>query len=213
MIKIFGWPNTRSLRVVWALEEAGASYDYVPVNLIRGEGRRPTYLSLNPGGKVPTLVEGDLVLTESAAICNYVGDKYPSSGLTPQAGTAQRARYDKWCFFVLSELEQPLWTISKHRFAIPEKWRVPAVIDTATWEFSVVVRALASQLGDAPYALGDRFSAADILIGHTLAWAQAWKISVEDPRLLSYVQRLRERPALVRAHRREEHAAGIPANA
>lgn len=206
-MKVFGWPNTRSLRVVWALEEAGASYEYVPVNLMRGEGRRPTYLSVNPGGKVPALQDGDLVLTESAAICNYLGDKYPASGLTPRCGSRERALYDRWCFFVLSELEQPLWTIGKHRFAIPERYRIPAVVDTAMWEFSVAAKALNAQFGG-PFALGEQFTAADILIGHTLAWAAAWNVPLEHERLQAYAQRLRERPALIRARRREEHAAG-----
>jgi glutathione S-transferase len=208
-MKVFGWPNTRSLRVVWALEEAGASYEYLPVNLTRGEGRRPSYLSVNPGGKVPALQDGDLVLTESAAICNYVGDRHPASGLTPRCGTRERARYDKWCFFVLSELEQPLWTIGKHRFAIPERYRIPAVVETAMWEFSVAAKVLNSQF-DGPFALGEQFSAADILIGHTLAWAEAWNVPVGHERLLEYAQRLRERPALIRARRREEQAvAGV----
>ncbi|HEX6828871.1 MAG TPA: glutathione S-transferase family protein [Burkholderiales bacterium] len=213
-MKIFGWPNTRSLRVVWALEEAGAAYEYVPVNLTRGEGRRPAYLSLNPGGKVPALQDGDLVLTESAAICSYVGDRYPGSGLTPRCGTRERALYDKWCFFVLSELEQPLWTMGKHRFAIPEKYRIPAVVDTATWEFTTAAKALNAQFGSGPYVLGERFTAADILLSHTLAWAEAWSIPIEHERLQEYAQRLRQRPALLRARRREEQAvAGIASNA
>lgn len=208
-IKVFGWPNTRSLRAVWALEEAGASYEYVPVNLMRGEGRRPAYLSVNPGGKVPALQDGDLVLTESGAICNYVGDRHPSCGLTPRCGSRERALYDKWCFFVLSELEQPLWTIGKHRFAIPERYRIPAVVETAMWEFGVAAKALNAQFGG-PYAMGEQFTAADILIGHTLSWAQAWNVPVENERLLEYAQRLRERPALIRARRREEQAvAGV----
>ena len=212
-MKVYGWPNTRSLRAVWALEEAGAAYEYVPVNLMRGEGRRPAYLGLNPGGKVPTLVDGDLVLTESAAICSYIGDRHPESGLTPRCGTRERALYDKWCFFVLSELEQPLWTIGKHRFAIPEKYRIPAMVDTAIWEFSVAAKALNTQFGG-PYALGERFSAADILLGHTLAWAEAWSIPVEQERLRDYAQRLKERPGLSLARRREEQAvAGIASNA
>jgi glutathione S-transferase len=213
-LKVYGWPNTRSLRVVWALEEAGASYDYVPVNLTRGEGRRPAYLSLNPGGKVPALQDGDLLLTESAAICSYVGDRYPGTGLTPRCGTRERALYDKWCFFVLSELEQPLWTIGKHRFAIPERYRVPAMAETATWEFAVAAKALNAQFGDGPFVLGERFTAADILLGHTLAWAEAWSIPVEHERLREYAQRLRGRAALSRARRREEQAvSGIASNA
>ncbi|HSD61831.1 MAG TPA: glutathione S-transferase family protein [Burkholderiales bacterium] len=213
-MKVYGWPNTRSLRAVWALEEAGVTYDYVPINLMRGEGRHPAYLGMNPGGKVPTLVDGDLVITESAAICNYIGDKYPASGLTPRCGIGERAIYDKWCFFVLTELEQPLWTIGKHRFAIPEKYRIPAMVDTAIWEFSVAAKALDAQFGSGPFALGERFSAVDILLGHTLAWAEIWSIPLDHERLRDYARRLRARPALSRARRREEQAvAGIVSNA
>lgn len=119
MLTVFGFPNTRSARAVWALEEAGAEYDYIKVNLFKGQGRRPPYIDLNPGGKVPALRDGDFVLAESGAICTYIGDKFPESGLTPPIGTQERARYYQWCFFVIGELEQPLWTMAKHRFALP----------------------------------------------------------------------------------------------
>ena len=214
MFKLYGWPNTRSLRAVWALEEAGAEYEYVAVNLTRGEGRRPSYLSVNPGGKVPTLIDGDLTLTESAAICCYVGDTHPASGLTPPCGTRQRAMHDKWCYFVLSELEQPLWTMGKHRFALPEKRRVPAIMETAAWEFSVAAKTLASRFGDGPFVLGEQFTVADILIGHTLAWAEAWNIPLEHEHLREYARYLQQRPALIRARQREgESVTPAPSHA
>lgn len=206
MIKVYGSLGTRSLRVVWALEEAGADYEYVKVDVMRGEGRRPPYIDINPTGKVPTLVEDDFVLSESAAICAYVGDRFPSAGLTPPAGTRERAQYDKWCYYVIGELEQPLWTIAKHRFAIPEKWRVAAVIETATWEFHVAAKALDQQFGDGPYVLGARFTCADILIAHTLAWADQSRIAHDFPRLKEYAQRCLARPALARAVAREKSA-------
>ncbi|MCC8988107.1 MAG: glutathione S-transferase, partial [Candidatus Contendobacter sp.] len=117
MFKVYGCPHTRSTRVVWALEEVGAEYEYQKVDLFAGEGRQPAYLALNPGGKVPALADGDLVLTESSAICTYIGDAFPASGLTPPFGSPERARYNQWCSFAVCELEQPLWTMAKHRFA------------------------------------------------------------------------------------------------
>jgi len=204
MIKIFGAPTTRSSRVLWALEEIGTDYDYVKVDLMRGEGRKPPYIDLNFGGKVPTLVEGDLVLSESAAICTYLGDRFPESGLVPAVGTAERALYNKWCFFVIGELEQPLWTMAKHRFALPEKRRVPAVMDTALWEFSVAAKVLQVGLEEREFLVGGRFTAADILVAHTLSWAQAFKVSLEPENLQTYAQRMLERPALARAREREQ---------
>src|SRR6266581_3450699 len=87
MITLYGCPTTRSTRAAWALEEAGAEYAYVRLDLSKGDGRQPAYLAINPGGKVPTLVDGDLRLTESAAICTYIGDNFPA------AGTARTGRH------------------------------------------------------------------------------------------------------------------------
>lgn len=95
MITLYGCPGTRSFRAVWAMEEAGASYEYVKIDLAAGEGRRSSFRRLNPGGKVPVLAEGDFVLPESAAICTYIGDRFPDSRLTPPAGTRERAQYDR----------------------------------------------------------------------------------------------------------------------
>ncbi|MCP5159289.1 MAG: glutathione S-transferase family protein [Gammaproteobacteria bacterium] len=203
MWQVYGCRNSRSNRVVWALEEAGAAYDYHKVNLFAGEGRSPEYLALNPGGKVPALVDGALILTESAAICTYIGDCFPDSGLTPAIGSPERAQYNQWCFFVLSELEQSLWTIAKHRFALPEKRRIPAVIETAVWEFDVAAKVLAIGLGEREFLVGHRFTAADILTAHTLAWARACEITLGHAYLDAYADRLLARPAQTRAREKE----------
>ncbi len=206
MLTLYGCPNTRSIRAAWVLEEAGAEYAYEKIDLFRGEGRQPSFLRVNPGGKVPALADGEFVLTESAAICTYVGDRFPTSRLVPPAGTQARGRYDQWCYFVMSELEQPLWTMAKHRFVLPEAWRVPAVIDTAKKEFAVAVAILETGLGEGPFMFGETFTAADILVAHTLAWADKAQVPPESERLLAYKERALARPALARARQRE--AAG-----
>ncbi len=204
MIKVYGFRNTRSLRALWALEEVGAPYEYVSVDLLKGEGRKPPFIDINPSGKVPAIVNGDLVLTESAAIISYVGEQRPESGLIPFQGSRERALYDKWCFFVIGELEQPLWAIAKHCFVLPEKYRVPAMVDTAAWEFSNAARVLDMELGDKPHILGERFTGADILIGHTLAWARVvTKVPLGSERLDAYANRMLGRPAFGRARARE----------
>ena len=205
MLTVYGCANTRSSRVLWALEEAGAEYEYVAVDLRAGAGWKPEYLVLNPGGKVPTLVDGELVLTESAAICTYIGDRFPASRLTPPVGSPERAHYYQWCYFVLSELEQPLWTMAKHIFALPERRRVPAVLDTARWEFGVAAKVLAASLGRRELIVGDHFTAADILIGHTLTWALAFELPLEYGYLKTYVEHLLARPAWARVHEREQN--------
>lgn len=206
MIKLYTCPGTRGMRATWALEEVGADYQLELVDLGSGAARKPPYIGINPGGKVPTLVDGEMVLTESAAICTYLGDRFPAAGLVPEPGSDARAHYLRWCFFVIGELEQPLWTLAKHRFALPEKYQVPAVTDTAKWEFSVAARVLAAGLGDREYLVGERFTAADVLAGHTLAWARRAKLPLADERLEAYADRVLGRRALVRAREREEAA-------
>ncbi len=144
------------------------------------------------------------MLTESGAICTYLGDRFPATGLTPQVGSRERARYNQWCYFVLSELEQPLWTIGKHTFALPEQRRAPVVLETARWEFSVAAKVLAEGLGRREFIVGNRFTAADILVAHTLGWAQAVKLPLEHDNLESYAARLLARPAWARAREREQ---------
>jgi glutathione S-transferase len=208
MFTLYAFPQTRATRAVWTLEEADLPYELVLVNLMKGEQRRAEYLALNPSGKVPTLVDGDFVLCESGAICTYLAERSPTARLAPPAGSRARACYDRWCFFVIGELEQPLWTIAKHTFALPEKLRVPAVIDTARQEFARATSALAQGLGDREYAVGDAFTAADIMLAHTLNWARGSQLPLGDERLEAYADRQLSRPALARARAREQAAMG-----
>src|SRR5207253_802989 len=84
-MKLYEFAPTRSIRVRWTLQELGAEFESVTVNMIAGEHRRPEFLKINPAGKLPVLVDGDLVLTESVAIVLYLADKYPEKGLSPVA--------------------------------------------------------------------------------------------------------------------------------
>jgi glutathione S-transferase len=207
-MKLYGHPNSRATRALWALEEVRAEYDYVHVDLKTGQGRSDSYLAINPAGKVPTLVDGDLVITESAAICLYLGDKFPESGLLPPIGSTERAECYRWISFAISELEQPLWTIAKHRFVLPEEKRVSAILQTAFWEFSIAAGILTKGIADRPYAAGEKFTAADILLGHTLAWARSTRIELGHDSLNVYADRILDRPALERARERARIAAG-----
>jgi len=210
MMQVYGFPNSRSTRAIWALEEAEAEYDYVLVDLMQGDHRKPAYLNLNPGGKVPALVHGDLVLTESAAICTYVGEQFPASGLVPPPDQCtERAHYFQWCFFAMSELETPLWTMVKHARLLPEEYRVVAIANTCLWEFQRATHVLEHHMKGREYAVGDRFSAADILLTGILNWALHQSIALESPTLQAYAERAGLRPALARARQREAKAAGV----
>lgn len=208
MYDLYGMPMTRATRVTWALEEIGAEYHYHLVDLMKGEGQSPEFLRLNPFGKVPVLVDGDLVLSESAAICTYLGDKHPESELVPPTGSGERAKYDQWCYFVLTELEQPLWTLHKHRFVFPEEKRVSQILEVAVWEFQRALAVFEQGLGEQEYLVGNSFSMADILAAHTLRWARAAKQKINSSQLQAFEQRICGRTALERAKQREQAAKG-----
>ncbi|MBR9910722.1 MAG: glutathione S-transferase family protein [Gammaproteobacteria bacterium] len=206
MITVYGLPKSRSTRVLWALEEVQQDYTFIPLDFLKGEQLQPDYLRINPAGKVPALLHEDFVLTESAAIVNYVATEF-GDDLIPRNNNRLRAEYDRWCFFTLSELEQPLWTIGKHKFALPAEKRVPAVLETANWEHEKALGLLSQGLGEKTYILGDQFSGADILLGHTLRWGLAFKRPLPQQNLQDYLARLEARPALQAAVQRESQAA------
>lgn len=204
-MKLYGYRNGRTLRAAWALEEVGAEYEYVEVDLKRGEGRKPWFLAINPAGKVPVLIDGDQVITESAAICLHLAEKFPASRLLPPAGSPERTECFKWISFILTELEAPLWIIAKHRFALPTERRVPAVIDSATWEFGVAVRVFEAGLNRRSFLAGDALTVADILAGHTLSWAKSARFELAG-RLEQYLAALLARDAAKCAHERTNQA-------
>lgn len=206
MIKVYGSPNSRSLRITWLLQELGLDYDYQLIDFFKGDNRAPEFLAVNPAGKVPVITDGDLVMFESAAITSYLADRYSNGVLIPAAGSPERGLYDQWSYFVACELEQPLWTIGKHKFALPAEQRVAAIFGTAAWEFQKALKILSQGLGDNSYLLGDRFSAVDILAAQTLAWGIKFEQPVEQENLKAYLERLMARPAREAAAQRERSA-------
>ena len=209
-MKLYGYRNGRTLRALWALEEAGAEYDYIEIDLMRGEGREPWFLELNPGGKVPVLDDGGTVITESAAVCMHIAEKYPDGGLLPPPGTPARTECYKWISFVLTELDAPLWTIAKHRFALPKERRIPGAIETASWEFGVAVQILANGLGGRRFLAWNRLTVADIIAGHTLLWAKSARQEIGSEALARYVDNLTARDAFMRARARAQVPSPLP---
>ncbi len=203
MLTVYGVPQSRSTRILWMLEELQQPYEFKSINFSKGESQAPEYLAINPAGKVPALLDGDFVLTESAGINTYLGDKFEARHLIPAPGTELRGKYEQWCYFAVCELEQPLWTMGKHRFAIPEEYRVEEIFPTAEWEFQKALALFSQGLNDNDYILGENFSAADILLCQTLFWAMSFEQKIEQQNLRDYIERLQSRPALIKAKERE----------
>ena len=206
MITIYGYPRSRSGRATWMMEELGQDYTFTLVDLHKGGGNAAEFLAINPAGKVPALQDDDVVITESGAIVTYLGDKFGNRELVPEPGTPLRGKYEQWCYFATTELEQPLWTMGKHKFAIPEEHRVKEIFPTAGWEFQKALDIFSRGLGDNPYILGDHFSAADILLTHTLFWGLMFEQPVNQDNLKAYLDRISTRPALQRMREREQKA-------
>ncbi len=201
---LYGAQNSRSTRIAWILEELGVPWQWCPISFRKGDHRAPAFQALNPAGKVPVLVHGDVVLTESAAIARYLCARHPEAGLLPASGTPAGAKVDQWLFFDLSELEQTLWLKAKYNFALPEKLRVPDVRATADYEFARAARIAGVLFGEGPYAAGDHFTVADVFVAHTCAWADAatrWDDLPESLQL--YARKVLSRPARLRAMERE----------
>ncbi|HET8790977.1 MAG TPA: glutathione S-transferase family protein [Modicisalibacter sp.] len=211
MITLYSYPDTRSLRVAWTLEELGLEYVCQRVDLREGVNQSAEHLARHPDGKLPALGDGELMLFESAAICRYLAERYGEGRLLP-SDPMLRARIDQWLFFVISELEQPLWTQAKHKFALPQARRVPAVLPTAAWEFQRAIAALQRGFDGQGWLLGEPFTVADIVLAHTLNWAHSFKQPLPEA-LEAYRLRCNERPAMAKARARERAAADATSDA
>ncbi|WP_421199163.1 glutathione S-transferase family protein [Aeromonas enteropelogenes] len=194
MITLYGTPVSRALRVSWLLEELGIEWQFQFLDFAKGENRSDWFLALNPSGKMPVIKDGEFVLTESAAIMQYLAEVYGPEWL-PERGTQASALHAQWVSFITCELEQPLWTIGKHRFALPEAQRLAAIFPTAKWEFDKAAAIAESWVPESGYLLGEQITIADLLLAHTLMWATRFEQSI-PPKLAAYRDRLAKRPAL-----------------
>jgi glutathione S-transferase len=193
MMKLYGLGPTRSLRVRWALQELDAEFEFVPVNVMAGETRHPDFLRLNPAGKLPVLVDGDLVLTESAAIVMYLAEKYGARGLMP-ADLTERAQAYRWSLFAVTELEQPLWRIARHTFLYPEDKRLPEDIALAGEEFVEMAAILDRHMDGREFIVGDSMTIADCITAYVLDWGNENELIDGCPNLKAYLERMYARP-------------------
>ncbi len=192
---IYGQASSRTRRVLWTAEQAGAKYEFRKVALMAGEHLTEEYLRINPNGRVPAMVDGELVLFESAAICMYIAQKHPDAGLLPPAGSRAAALHTQWMFWIVTELEQPLWSLGKHTFALPKEYRIEGMKRTAMFEWKRAVPVLAAALAGRDHLVGSSLTVADIMVGHTLAWARAFKVPFDSDVLEKYLDKMMALPS------------------
>ncbi|GGX99199.1 glutathione S-transferase [Litchfieldella qijiaojingensis] len=192
-MKLYGFGPTRSLRALWGLGELGEEFEFVSVNLVEGENHHPEFLRLNPAGKVPVLVDGDFVLTESAAIVLYLAEKYPAKGLLP-TDIKERAQVYRWVMFAMTELEQPLWRITRHTMLYPEEKRLPADIALARQDFVDMATVLDRHMAGRQFIVGDGITVADCVTAYLMDWANEQNLIDDHPQLRAYLERMYARP-------------------
>jgi glutathione S-transferase len=191
---LYHHPFSRAANVVWMLEEVGLPYELRHVDLMKGAQKTPEHLALNPMGKLPVLTDGDVVVTESAAIALYLGDRHAYGRLAPRVDDPARATYLRWSLFAPSVIEPGA-------LAKMQGWEFKA--SQAGWGSNeAMLSAIESAIGDRAFILGDTFSMADTIFGGTLRYMLRFKMIEPRPSFTAYSERLGSRPALQRAEAR-----------
>jgi len=190
-MKLYEFAFTRSIRARWTLQELGVAFEGVTVNMRAGEHRSPQFLAINPAGKLPALLDGDLVLTESAAIVWYLAEKYRK--FLP-ADLAGRAEVNRWLLFTVTELEQPLWRIAKNRNLYPEAQRLAADIPLASQDFRAMADVAEKHMAGRKFVVGEEATIADFVLAYTLDWANEVQLLDRCPQLVAYMERMYARP-------------------
>lgn len=192
-------PQSRGRTARWMLEETGQPYRAVVLNYA-GEMKASDYLAINPMGKVPALVHGNAVVTETAAICAYLADAFPQAGLAPRIDA--RADYYRWLFFAAGPLEAA-WTNRSFGFDLPEGGARMAGYGA----FDQVLDALEAAVTRGPFIAGDSFSAADLYVAAQLNFGLRFGMIEKRPGFVDYVARHISRPAAVRAMQTDDALA------
>ena len=192
-MKLYGFAPTRTIRALWMLRELDVDFEYVQVDLTKGEHRRPEFLAVNPAGKVPVLVDDDFVLSESVAIVLYLAEKYPEKRLYP-ADLRARAEVNHWLFFTATELEQPIWRIQRHTHGYPTEKRLVAEIDLARQDFLDMAAVMDKHLESRDVLVGDDVTVADFVAAYTLDMASVVHLLEDLPNLRAYLERMYARP-------------------
>lgn len=182
-------PMSRGQIVRWALHEAEADYE---TELVDWQDKSTRFVTANPMGKVPTLVHrlggSELVVTEAAAICHYLAETHPDTGLLPEPH--EKADYFRWLFFAAGPVEQAV-TARSMGWEIPEGRAGMAGFGS----YERTIEALDGWLGEHNYVCGKRFTMADVYVGSQVDWGLTFGSIPARPAFAAYAARLRDRPA------------------
>jgi glutathione S-transferase len=207
MITLYHCRAARSFRVLWMLEEMGLDYELkmlpFPPRALAKE-----YLSLNPLGTVPLMIDGETRMTESSGICHYLGTRYGPTPLIVGSSEKDYGAFLNWMYFSDATLTFPQTLVLRYGRFEPEERRSPQVVtDYAKW-FLGRLRAVEQATATAEALAAGRFTAADIVVGYALRLAEKIGLGADfGPNVAAYWQRLRERDGYRKAIAAEESAA------
>jgi glutathione S-transferase len=193
-------PNTRSGGTLALLNELGAEFDLVDINMAAGDQRKPDYLAINPMGKVPAIAHQGALITEQVAVFIYLGDLWPEAGMTPAAGDPLRGPYLRWLAIYGSCFEPALVDKAMKR--------EPAAPSTSPYgDFDTLMRTISDQVARGPWLFGERFTVADVLWGNGLNWAMKFGLVPETNAFRTYADRVFNRQAAVKARAFDDELA------
>ena len=196
-MRIFHAPRTRSVRVLWMLEEMGADYEVVKPGFPPTD---PEFLAANPTATLPLFLDGDVRLTESIAILQYLAARHGPTDLAVKPDEAGFPDYLQFLEVGEASLATPLTVMVRTRFMAPESQKSNWTFESCAAVFADRVRLVADQLKGHDFMAGDRFTAADISVGYALGFGEGLRLADSyAPAVADYWRRLQERPAYQRA--------------
>jgi glutathione S-transferase len=200
-------PQTRSFTIRWLFEELGdPPHDTKILNMKKGEHKTPAFLAINPMGKLPTITHGGVPVTEVGAIAIYLADLFPDAKLAPAVGDTARGTYLRWIVFNHGAVE-PAITDKARKI---EPGLQPSSLCYGSYDDTV--NGLAGAVEKGLYILGERFSAADVVVGSAVRWLTLFKLLPERPEFTSYLDRITNRPAFKTALAKDEELVQVLAS-
>jgi glutathione S-transferase len=188
-------PQSRGRIVRWMLEEVGQPYDTEVIAYDRLKD--PAYLAVNPMGKIPAISHRGQIVTECAAICAYLADIFPDTGLGPRDG--EKADYYRWFFYAAGPVEAAVSNQAMGWVPPPERERM-----FGYGNFDRVVTVLDDLLSGRDYVCGERFTAADVYLGSQIMFPMQFGMLEKRDSFVRYAERLQQRDAYKRANAIDE---------
>ena len=193
-MKLYGTPPTRAIRPLWLLNELALDFEMIMVDVAQGGHLQPSFRAINPFGTVPVLVDGDVTLAESAAISLYLAERYGNGRFIPST-IDDRARMQQWIFFLVTEIEQPMWRCALHKHLYAEAERRPEECALAERDCRRFLAPMERHMTGREYFVGSDLSVADFIGAYTLDWADMVGFLDQSPNLRGFVERMYERKA------------------